>query len=194
MTEYKLVVHPRKWINVRSAVLVLLMLVALLPIHEADAETYWRVPTMIGYGAVGTGLGVAAIWDASIDNPSVLLVPLSSLALGGLSGFLIGKSADVSLAKGEELSSLHRNAVRLGTVLTGTAIGAIAAMIIINPPGPSSLGSDEEIYLWSCVSGATLGILTQVLLDSTLRPARALNADLGLTPEGRLVLGLKYHF
>jgi hypothetical protein len=113
---------------------------------------------------------------------SGLAVFAVGLTGGAIAGWLIGGRAEEQLAEGEALSGRHKNAVRAGTVMAGAAVGALAAMFIINgeEAGGSGSASDEAILGGFVAGGAALGVVTQVLLESRLEPGPA---------RGRLVIG-----
>lgn len=150
----------------------------------AAAQTQWALPTTVGYTAAGVGAGVAAIGVA--DEAGTVLLPVG-LAAGVIIGLRVGRRADDALDRGDTLSSAHRWAVRAGTVLTGGVVGAGVAVILINPEGPSSLGSDEAIFAGSVLGGAALGALAQYVLDDRLWPRARPRVGVGpeVGPRGR---------
>lgn len=174
--------------SLRISLLLAALLGALLP-AGAEAQTYWRVPTTVGYGGVGLGLGVLSAWNVSLDDEVALFGRiLGGLALGTVVGYQVGKRADDALANGSEVSAGHRWGVRSGTVLAGAALGAVVASLIISPEGSSSLGSDEAIFAGSVLTGAVAGGLAQIALDSKLWPPGSLEGSLGVGRDGLAIL------
>lgn len=137
------------------------------------------------------GLGGLAAWDQD-PNAGGLFI-LGGLASGGVLGYTIGHRADQALARGDVLLSPHRNAARLGTVLTGATTGAIIAGIIIKLRDFSSLGSDETIFTTYVVAGSALGAIVQVVHDSSLHPADT-HIEFRISPEGLVTCRFNYQF
>jgi hypothetical protein len=159
----------------RAPVALILAVTATLP-APAAAQTQWVVPTTIGYPAAGLAAGVAAFGVA--DAAGAVLAPIG--VLGGLIiGYRVGRRADDALDRGDSLTSAHRWAVRAGTVFTGGVVGAGVAMVLINPEGASSVGSDEAIFAGSVLGGAALGALAQYVLDDRLWPHARLRVGVG---------------
>ena len=173
---------------------VFLLIFVAFPIDQivAQTQTRWFLPTTVGYAGVGTGLGVLAAWDSEPAEGGPII--LAGLVLGGISGYIIGHNADRALARGDTLTVVHRYAVRLGTILTGSTLGALTAAVIISPKGPSSLGNDESIFTACVLAGSVLGTIVQIVLDSKLYPADRLHIGFGISPKGRAALGFSYHF
>ena len=117
----------------------------LPPSQESSIKTAWWIPSTLGYTGAGFGLSVGALFaiNPSLDNGIIVLLPVAGLISGGIFGKKVGSRADNRLRLGQELSSNHRFAIRLGTVLAGTSIGALLAAARINSPGNEGPGRDE---------------------------------------------------
>ncbi|MCG3776851.1 MAG: hypothetical protein JW395_3722 [Nitrospira sp.] len=102
--------------EVRSMVCVAFLLaVVTTGASQAQTEwrqTVWRVPTTIGYGALGTTVGLLAVHGTGYDFDAfgtVVIATGAGAVLGIVTGYRIGRSADTRLARGDTLSALHRN-------------------------------------------------------------------------------------
>jgi hypothetical protein len=169
-----------------------MLLLALILAETASAQGMWRTLSTAGYGTAGLIIATGpAFADGSYG--AIAYFPLG-FAAGAVVGWNIGGSADRKLAEDEPLTSLHRNAIRAGTVLTGAGAGALVSALLIKPDGPSSIGSDETIFFYSVAGGTALGIVTQVLLDSRLHPTRPLQVGLITDSSGRPGMALRYTF
>jgi hypothetical protein len=149
----------------------------------AMAQTYWRLPTAVGYTGLGLGAGVLAVMGVDLADATVLMVPGAAAVAGGILGYITGKSADDALSSGNSLSSGHKMAVRAGTVLTGAAVGLLPAILVINGEGSSSV-SDETIFMAFVGGGALAATVVQILLEPKLLPNGRARAEIGLSPSG----------
>jgi hypothetical protein len=149
------------------------------------AQFRWRALSTPGYAAGGMAAAAAPAFAAN-SIESGLAVFAVGLTGGAIVGWLIGSRAEEQLAEGEALSGRHKNAVRAGTVMAGTAAGAITSFFIINAEAAGGEGSrsDEAIFGSFVAGGAALGVVTQVLLESRLEPGPA-RGRLSIGPGGR---------
>jgi hypothetical protein len=184
----------------RRGVGLLLPAVFLLSItgqaNRVQAGTHWWLPATVGYTGAATGAGVGLLFaeDIDLENPALVIVPVVGFISGFTLGLVVGKRADNKLARGENLSAAHRNALRVGTTLTGTTVGALVAWRIVEPGGPSSLGTDEEIIVGSLIVGTVLGAAVQFLFfEDALYPPG--NPNLGLIfSQNETGIGWRYSF
>ena len=172
----------------------LFALLVVLP-SVAFAQTRWWAPASIGYAGGAIGLSyIANLPDRcsrtnfSDDcNYEFFMAPAVFVAGGATAGYLVGKLADRRLRRGEELSALHRNGIRAGTVLAGGTIGLIAAGLTINS---TDFGNDELVVASMIGAGLIGGAGFQYLNEAKLRP----NSQVGVSPEGRMKLQLSIAF
>lgn len=162
----------------------------------ADPFT-WRLITTPGYAAGGMAAAAIPAYAANSIETGVLAFG-AGLAGGLIAGYLVGNSAENRLERGEELSGGHKNAVRVGTVLMGAGVGALGSFFIINADDGSDGSfeeepsvSDETIFASFVAGGAAIGVVTQILLESRLRPTLASRAEIGVIPAPRPAVVLR---
>jgi len=163
-----------------------------------EVEHFWVVPTTLGYTALSTMtigmLGVAVGLEGYESVGGVLI--LTSLASGIVIGSKIGGSADQALARGETLSGAHKNAIRVGTVALGTAVGASIAGLYVATSEANLTGdgpSDEAVVTAGVAAGLLIGILAQVALENRLEPRQRLAVQLSPARES-VALSVKWSF
>jgi hypothetical protein len=157
-------------------------------VNGQEDAFHWRVITTPGYAAGGMAAAAIPAYAANSIETGVLAFG-AGIAGGLIAGYLIGNAAEEKLERGEELSGGHKNLVRAGTVLMGAGVGAIGSFFIINADDGSDQGfeeepsvSDETIFASFVAGGAAVGVVTQILLESRLRPALASRAEIGVVP------------
>jgi hypothetical protein len=137
----------------------------------------------------------AAVGPAYAANSieSGVTIFAAGLVGGAVVGWMIGDRAEDGLDQGESLSGGHKNALRVGTVMAGAGVGALASVLVINADegAGQSEPNDGATFGYFVAGGAALGALTQVLLESRLEPA-AVEPRIAIGPGGRtqLVVGL----
>lgn len=125
------------------------------PTH-ATVSTKWVLLDAIGYGGLGTAVGVmVAAGTASSCGfgpcDGAVMAVFGGAIAGAVGGAAIGIHARRTLARGDQLTPGHRTAVIAGELLAGSTLGAIASIPLINGDGSGTpLGSNER----------TLGLLT----------------------------------
>jgi hypothetical protein len=187
--------NRRRSFLVRRSILCLLLSVlveGLLP-TTAPAQFPWSAISTPGYATAGLAASIVPAIGLGWNNPELGTAILGGgLAVGVITGLAIGGTAQNRLARGEELSGAHRNALRAGTVMAGAGIGALASYFVISPEEGDG-ENDGEIFLSFVASGAALGVLTQVVLESRLEP-EPVQVGLSVGPEGRpgIVLSAKF--
>jgi hypothetical protein len=138
--------------------------------------TAWRIPCATGYavlgGAVGAGFGAAVAAGDSDAGYAAGVIGILAAGPGALVGWQVGAGADRSLAEGEPLTRSRRNAVRVGTVLTGVGLGLIAATYHVQHSDANERGglSDERAFAIAAGSGLAAGIGAALLADGALYP------------------------
>ena len=186
----------RSFIVSRSVIcLALTVLVeGLLPM-TAPAQLPWSAISTPGYAAGGMAVAFLPAVGVSNSYESGVAILGAGLAGGAIAGWMIGDTAEDQLARGEELSNGHRNALRAGTVMAGAGSGALASFLVINSDeeGESGGENDSKIFLSLVAGGAALGVLTQVLLESRLEPDPA-GVGLTIGAEGRTELAMSVKF
>lgn len=139
----------------------------------------------VGYAGLGFGLALLGTWDMEGDgfgppSAAVAIIGVGTLA-GLLGGAVIGQRARRAIAAGDPLTPAHRTASLAGVALAGGALGALAAVPLINPSGEGTfLGSDERAVTLLTASGLALGSLYAWRLGPRLGPSAV-----RLTPEAR---------
>jgi hypothetical protein len=170
------------------------VLLALVTADTSEAKTIWRVPTTIGYGGLGTAVGLLAVHGTGYDLDAFGTVALATGAgaiLGITTGYMIGQGADDRLARGDTLSWRHRNAVRLGAILSMATLGAAVSaarprpIVMRNGSHIEAYASDEAL-LRGAIAGAIGGVLLQWWLDDRLAPRT--RVSVGLTPAGAVAV------
>lgn len=140
----------------------------------------WAVMDAIGYGGVGavagTVVGVAVSQDCPFGSCTGVVTGFLGGTVAGMAlGTTIGLNARHAIESGEGLSSGHRVAVILGTVLAGTTAGALSSAFLINAGDKNgdgsgtTLGSDEATFGALTIGGTALGVIV------ASRNARELN-------------------
>ncbi|MEZ4417916.1 MAG: hypothetical protein R3E10_19330 [Gemmatimonadota bacterium] len=167
-----------------------LIAVALAEGVEAQ-ETLWRIPTTVGYGAVGFAAGASFAGWFTRDNHDVdetveaaLVLVAAGLGAGVIGGYRIGRSADRTLGDGRALSSGLKAAVGAGTVLSVGAVGALAAAIRISPPEPRGDWSDETTVVVYTGAGLAAGALLLWAVRDKLEPTSGPVVRLGPSADG----------
>ncbi|HMB70452.1 MAG TPA: hypothetical protein VKU85_14150 [bacterium] len=127
------------------------------------------MPVAIAGGVIGHNTDP----DAHSSEPyaglgRVLLLGATGAALGGVVGYRVGHSADQALADGVTLSGAHKNAVRAGTVLCFTALGAAGGGIYTAANHDNGSVSDEMAI--AVGAGALVGVGVVLLADDRLSP------------------------
>lgn len=146
---------------------------------------HWTVLDAIGYAGVGFGLGLLATWDLEGDDfgppPLALVIIGSGTAAGLVGGALIGQRARRAVAMGRDPTPAHRAAALAGVALAGGALGALAAVPLIDPAGQGTpIGSDERTVLVLTAAGTALGGLFAWSQRGSLRAS-----GVRVTPEAR---------
>ncbi len=180
-----------------KAILWLYLAAAVFPasVHGQQDAFHWRVITTPGYAAGGMAAAAVPAFAANSIETGVLAFG-AGLAGGLITGYLIGNAAEEKLERGEELGGGHKNAVRAGTVLTGAGLGALGSFFMINADDGSfeedePSVSDEKIFASFVAGGAAIGVVTQILLESRLRPALVSRAEIGIVPGPRSAVVLR---
>jgi hypothetical protein len=133
------------------------------PIRQA-APIKWVVMDAIGYGGLGTVVGMAL----ALSSYSCPFGPCDGAAMsvvggavaGAIGGAAIGIHARRTLAKGEQLGAVHRAAVLAGAMISGTTLGAVASFSLINGDGSGTpLGSDETTFGMLTLGGTAIGAI-----------------------------------
>ena len=123
----------------------------------------WRTLDAFGYGALGAVAGAAATLEADCSGyicATHFVGVFGGFAVGAVSGASMGGRADDAVAQGRPVHGVHRGGVALGTLLAGSALGAVASVPLINGEGSGTfLGSDEQTVTVLAVLGAGLGAL-----------------------------------
>lgn len=146
----------------------------------------WTFINAVGYGVLGfgVGLGVGVASSPNSIGPSGTAVGsiLLFTTAGALGGGVIGGRASKHLDRGQPLSRRHRNAVVVGSVLFGGAVGSLTAIpLIAGEEDDTPLGSDAEAYAICALGGmAVTAILMATKWDNI--PVRGLR----LVPSIRL--------
>lgn len=152
----------------------------------------WALVDGLGYGAAGTGVGAMAAWD--LDYHEGFAVIVLATGAGIAVGALVGHAADTRLARGEALGSGHQAAVVAGSVLAGTALGALASAAFINGEGEGTfLGSDETTFTALTIGGTALGAAVTWWRRDALRP-RGVSVSPAVSPEGGAGLRVQVTF
>lgn len=138
---------------------VVSLILALLAVPTvADAACGWKLLSGFGYGGAAFG---SYFYVSGEGYPGFNTVAFGAGGIVG--GWIVGSRACRKLARTEQLSSLHKNAVRAGTVFAGATAGAIAAGFITS--GVGEVGADERILAQSIAIGAAGGALLQYLIE-----------------------------
>lgn len=145
----------------------------------------WTVLDAIGYAGLGFGAGLVAAWDLDGNDfgppPLALGIILGSTVTGMASGAVLGHLARRSVTDGRPLSTGHRAAALAGVAMAGGALGALAAVPLINPSGEGTfLGTDERTILLTTGAGLALGSLYAWRVRDQLR-----SRSVRFTPEVR---------
>lgn len=132
-----------------------------LPSASAD-RVRWALYDGIGYGGMGFGLGLIAAWDmegSGFGPPGVAIATIIGATVAGtVAGTMIGRRAQNVLDTGQPLTGAHRVAAMGGVALFGAALGALAAIPLVDGEGEGTfLGSDEQTVTLTVVSGGALG-------------------------------------
>lgn len=112
----------------------------------------------VGYGVLGfgVGLGVGVASSPNSTGPSGAAVGsiLLFTTAGAIGGGVIGRRASGHLDRGQPLSRGHRNAVVVGPILFGGAVGSLAAVpLIAGEDDDTPLGSDAEAFAICALGG-----------------------------------------
>jgi len=117
----------------------------------------WTFINAGGYGALGfgVGLGVGVVASPNSINPnSVVGSILLFTTTGAIGGGKIGRRASEVLDRGQPLSRGHRNAVVVGSLLFGGAVGSLASVpLIAGEEVDTPLGSDAEAFAICALGG-----------------------------------------
>lgn len=148
-----------------GAVALMAISTTFLTSSTAEAQN-WAFINSLGYGALGMGTGILVTHEADCTGGGFVCIPgelvvgtLGGLAIGGVTGAIIGRRANDAVGSGEPLSPSHRAAVTLGTASAGAMLGMAAAAILINPEGEGTfLGSDETTATLFSLVGAGSGL------------------------------------
>lgn len=179
-------------VNRSISCLALTVLVEGLLPTTAPAQFPWSAISTPGYAAGGLAAAVVPAIGAGNSYESGVAILGAGLAGGAIVGWIIGDAAEDRLARGEELSGGHRNALRAGTVMAGAGSGALASFFVINSEEGDG-ERDSEIFLSFVAGGAALGVLTQMLLESRLQPDSArVGLAIGRGGRSEIVLSAKF--
>lgn len=152
---------PESMRALSSLILACTLSGAPLLAQEADSATArsgvrWDLIDAVGYGGLGTAVGVAAAWDMEYDPGFAVIV--ATTAAGVLLGGFIGGHARHMLGEGRRPGPVHAGAVAAGAVLAGATVGALASALLINSEGSgTALGSDEQTFAVLVLTGGVLG-------------------------------------
>lgn len=147
-----------------AQVVLVLALWALPRTVEAQAPRFLNI---VGFGAVGGGVGALATSGAECSGTGFICIPAEFVMAtigGAVAGMLVGNSvassANRTVGEGRSPGTASLTALSVGSALGGAALGALAGGMLVNDDGTGTfLGSDEQTIVITGLAGAALGIL-----------------------------------
>ena len=131
--------------NVPLRVALCATLLAAPASAQRRPNTFWWVPSTLGYGAMGAmGVGaVEQIVDAArfyrsgdvLSRRSARNAAWTGFAIGSVFGFAHGVIVDGRIHRGDEVTPRQRRSMSLATIMTGVAAGSLVSYSVLRRDG-----------------------------------------------------------